>query len=203
MTATALFAFALAMLALSVTPGPGVAAVISRALGSGWRAGLGVATGIVLGDAIFLGIAVLGLSALAEIAGPFFAFVKYVGAAYLVWLGIRALRDKGHALDVRPVAEKRLRREVGLGLFVTLGNPKAILFYGAFVPTFIDMRAVTATDYGLLVSVVAGVCCVVLGAYAVLADRTRRLATSATAMRRLNRVTGVTLIGAGAVIATR
>ena len=87
---TAVFAFAFFLLALA--PGAGLAAILSRTLGSGLNSGLAVTTGLVVGDFIFLGVAMAGLSAIAAAIGPLFQVVKYAGAAYLMWLGYRAFR---------------------------------------------------------------------------------------------------------------
>ena len=83
-------AFAVAMFLWAILPGPGLAAVVSRALGSGPKAGFAVIAGLVIADVIFMGIAIVGLLAIATTMGPMFQFVKYAGAAYLVWRGYRA-----------------------------------------------------------------------------------------------------------------
>ena len=84
-------AFAIAMFLWTTLPGPGLAVVVSRALGSGPRAGFAVITGLVIADLIFLGIAFIGLLAIATTMGPMFQVVKYAGAAYLIWRGYRAI----------------------------------------------------------------------------------------------------------------
>jgi threonine/homoserine/homoserine lactone efflux protein len=203
MTFQMTLAFAAAFFVLALSPGPGLAAILSRSLGSGVPAGLAVTTGLVIGDAIFLGIAMIGLSAIANTMGPMFQVVKYAGAAYLVWIGIQAIRAaaKPVAIEARPSAT--LLKDVGLGLVVTMGNPKPILFYGALLPTFLDLSTVSAVDFAILMAVVIGVSFVVYSGYMIVIERARRLLNSTRAVKRLNQVTGVMLIGSGIAVASR
>lgn len=204
MTVEILLAFTLAMVFLSLTPGPGCFTVIARALAGGFWSGMAAVVGMVLGDLLYLVLAVIGLSALATVMGEFFLVVKILGAAYLVWLGIKAWRAPVDPRSVRPSADRRgLWRSFGLGLLVTLGNVKVILFYVAFVPTFVEVDALRAWDVALLCAVVALVLLLVLGGYAFVAARAGRLFRSERALRRLNRVSGGVLIGAGVAVAAR
>lgn len=203
-----LLAFTLAMFLLSVAPGPGFLIVVARALSDGLTAGFAAIAGLVAGDILFLLLAILGMSALAAVLGEFFLAVKLLGAAYLIWLGVKTWRSR----PVQPPmaapctaagAPLPHRRSAALGFFVTLGNPKAILFYGAFVPTFIDVKALAAADVALLAAVVAVVSFLVLGVYAFLAARAGRVVKSERTLTWLNRATGGLLVGAGIVVATR
>ena len=94
-------------------------------------------------------------------------------------------------------------REASIGLLVTLGNPKPILFYGALMPTFVDITKVGVGEVGVLVTIVVIVSYMVLGSYAYLAHRARTLLTSRSAVSRLNKATGSMLIGSGIMVATR
>lgn len=196
-------AFAIAMFIWTTLPGPGLAVVVSRALGSGPRAGFAVITGLVIADCIFLGIAFIGLLAIATTMGPMFQIVKYAGAAYLIWRGYRALVGAGDPAVMQAEASGALLRDIGLGLLATLGNPKAILFFGAILPTFVDMTTVGVVDFLVLAGIVAGISYLVYGGCIVLADRTRRLMASTKVARRLKQATGMLLIGSGIVVATR
>lgn len=203
MTPESAAAFAVAFFLLALAPGPGLAAILSRALGSGLAAGFAVTTGLMVGDFVFMAVAVAGLSAIAAALGPMFLLVKYVGAAYLVWLGYRALTGAAAPIALEARAPRAPWRDVGLGLLVTLGNPKPILFYGALLPTFLDITRLGAGDYVALGAIVVAVSVAVYGAYMLLADRARRLVTSARAVKRLNQATGTMLIGSGIVVASR
>lgn len=202
-------AFVVAMFFLSLVPGPGFLAVVARSLTGGIAAGLATITGLVIGDILFLVLAILGLSALAMMLGEFFLVVKLLGGAYLIWLGIslwrRPTRLPQMAAASAGAESKRCshRRSLAVGFVVTLANPKTILFYSALVPTFIDVATLTATDVALLGSVVAGVSFLVLGAYALLAARAGRAISGGRALTWLNRVTGSLLVGAGLAVATR
>lgn len=196
-------AFAVGMFFLALSPGPGLATIISRALASGAIAGLAVTAGLVLADFVFMGVAMVGLTAVAAALGPLFQIVKYAGAAYLVWLGYRAFRSSAAPLIVAPKGGKGIIKDVGLGFLVTLGNPKAVLFYSALLPTFVDMTQIRFADFLILAGIVVMVSYMVYGAYIFVAERSRRLLSSSAASRVLNRLTGSILIGAGVAVATR
>ncbi len=196
-------AFAIGMFFLALSPGPGLATIISRALASGPMAGLAVTAGLVLADFFFMGVAMVGLTAIAAAFGPFFQIVKYAGAAYLLWLGDRAFRTTASPLVVVPRSGKGMIKDVGLGFLVTLGNPKAILFYSALLPTFLDLTRIRFADFLILAAIVVVVSYLVYGGYIFLAERNRRLLSSRAASRLFNRLTGSVLIGAGVAVATR
>lgn len=198
-----LLVFALSMFLWTLLPGPGLAIVISRTVGCGARAGFAVITGLALADIIFLGVAFVGLLAIAATMGPLFEVVKYAGAAYLIWRGYRAIVGKEAAYAVGARSRGTVWRDLAMGMLATLGNPKAILFFGALLPTFINMTQVGLGDFVILAAIVAGVSYLIYGAAVLLADRARRLIASAKATRRLQQVTGTVLIGSGVAIATR
>jgi threonine/homoserine/homoserine lactone efflux protein len=196
-------AFGIGMFLLALSPGPGLATIMSRTLASGPVAGLAVTGGLVLADFLFMGVAMVGLAAAVIAIGPVFQVVRYAGAAYLLWLGYGAFRSAVSPLVVRPRSGKGLVKDIGLGFLVTLGNPKAILFYSALLPTFLDMTAIRFADLLVLAGIVVIVSYVVYGGYIFLAERSRRLLVSAKASRLFNRLTGSMLIGAGVAVAAR
>jgi threonine/homoserine/homoserine lactone efflux protein len=208
MTLSMAAAFAAAFFLLALSPGPGLAAILSRSLGGGLPAGFAVVSGLVVGDAIFLAAALIGLSAIASTLGPLFQVVKYAGAAYLIWLGITALRATSTPIAIEASAGSSLSvgalmRDVTLGLMVTLGNPKPILFYGALLPTFLDLATVTPRDFAVLMAIVTTVSFTVYLGYMVLVERARRLLATTSLAQRLNQATGVLLIGTGVAVAAR
>jgi threonine/homoserine/homoserine lactone efflux protein len=111
-------------------------AILSRSLGGGLPSGLAVTAGLVIGDAIFLGVAMIGLAAIASTMGPMFQVVKYAGGAYLVWLGVQAVGSAGARIDVAADGQARCGR-IRLGLVVTL-NSEAGPVLCALLPTFLD-----------------------------------------------------------------
>src|SRR6201998_1865528 len=123
---------------LLLVPGPAVLYITSRSIGLGRAAGLVSAMGIAVGTLVHVAAATLGLSALLVSSASAFHLVKYVGAAYLIYLGIRTLRS-GNAAVVDPSREKlSLGRVFGQGVLVNLLNPKTALFFLAFLPQFVD-----------------------------------------------------------------
>lgn len=204
MTIESAIAFAAAMLVLAASPGPGVFAATAQALAGGFRSAAGVIAGIVAGDLIFLMLAVFGMSALANALGGLFVVVKIAGGAYLIVMGIRLWTARPDPPDPdAAVAGRGVRRRFLGGLFITLSNPKVIVFYCGFLPTFMDLTRLTATDVAIAAGVVAAVLSAVLGLYAYGAARARRLFAGKSATRRFNRTAGTVLIGTGVVIASR
>src|SRR5262249_18201722 len=126
---------------LLIIPGPTVLLVVSYALGQGWRTALPMAIGVALGDFTAMTLSMLGLGALLAASATLFTILKWVGAAYLVWLGIKLWRAGG-ALEAEPrtyaVSAVRMLGHAGL---VTALNPKSIPFFVAFLPAFLDPHA--------------------------------------------------------------
>lgn len=197
-------ALALAMFVLAVTPGPGMFATIARALHGGFRPALSMIAGIVTGDLLFLLLAIFGLAVVAETLGEFFLIVKVLGGLYLIWLGWKMWKAEPTPVQIG-ASENGQRLAAGFipGLTITLGNPKVIIFYVAFLPTFIDLAQLTALNIAAVATVVSVVLASVLAAYAFLAARTRAVFKSRRAMRGLNRGAGTVMIGTGLVVATR
>ncbi len=130
-------AFCAAATALAIVPGPTVTVIIANSLRYGPRAGLLNVAGTQLGVAIWLAIAVLGLGAAIQVMGAWFDLLRYAGAAYLVWLGIKLLRSKG---DLAMATDRaRPRGSFFLqGFIVIMSNPKMLVLFGALIPPFIS-----------------------------------------------------------------
>ena len=139
-----LAAFLFASLLLAATPGPGVLYIVTRTLAQGRRAGLASVAGVALGNLGNALAAALGLAALLAVSSLAFVVVKFAGAAYLIWLGVQALRaaapPPGSVAATAPQARRILRD----GFLVALLNPKTALFFVAFLPQFIDPAASAA-----------------------------------------------------------
>jgi len=204
MTLTGFLTYAGALAIAAAIPGPGVVALVARALGSGFRSSLFMALGLVLGDLTYLSAVVLGLAVLAQTFGTAFLVVKWIGVAYLAWLawtfwhtGIRATTVNAERTRDGAFAS------ILAGLLVTLGNPKTMVFYLAITPTIIDIASVTPTDFGMLVAVTAMVLLVVLVPYLVLAARARWFLSTPRALKALNRTAATVMAGAAVAIAAR
>ena len=195
-----IFAFSLAMFLLAITPGPGVFATISRALSSGFLNASFVVMGIVIGDIIFLLLAIFGLSAIASILGDFFILVKYLGGIYLLFLGYKILTSKEQETNLKGIYELSWKKNFLTGLIITLSNPKVILFYLGFLPTFINLQTLTAIDIFIISTVVTIVLGEVMLAYAYSASSAKNLFKSKSSKRKMNIAAGSVMISAGAVL---
>ena len=204
MTLYSAFGFAVAMLVLAASPGPGVFATTARAMASGFRPALAVIWGIVFGDIIFLLFAAFGLSMVARVLGNLFFLVKICGGAYLVYLGVKIWLQKPELVQSHQNSASRSRwGNFVSGIMITLSNPKVILFYCGFLPTFLDLSALTIIDLALIVAIITAVLSGVLITYAYLASRARRMFTNERAVKRLNRAAGGVMVAAGVAIAVR
>lgn len=203
MTLFSIFGLAAAMFLLAITPGPSVFATVSKALSSGFRHAVPVVIGIVCGDLVFLLFAIYGLSMIAEAFSWLFTFIKYIGGGYLIWLGIKLWRSSPSTLEMTESRSQSRRFSFLGGLSITLGNPKVILFYLGFLPTFLDLQALSNLDIAIVAVVVSLVLGAVMLAYAFMAARARQLFRSETAQNRMNNTAGSVMIGTGAVLLSR
>ncbi len=203
MTLTSVIGLAVAMFVLAITPGPGVFATVSKALTSGFAHAVPVVIGIVVGDLIFLLFAVFGLSMIADAFSGLFTLIKYLGGGYLIWLGIKLWRANPTRTDITESQSQSKKYSFLGGLSITLGNPKVILFYLGFIPTFVDLKGFSGLDIAIVAFVVSIVLGVVLTSYAFTASRARRLFESATARIKMNKIAGSVMVGTGAVLLSK
>lgn len=199
-----LIAFAATFFVFAASPGPDNMTILARTVSNGAASGLAYGLGTVTGILIFLVLAAFGLSALASEMGWAMTVLRYAGAAYLVWMGIRMWTAPVVLPSGRPIAEAGdLRRGFLAGVVLNLGNPKMPLFYIALLPNVVGPNLTWQTAASLA-GVILLVEAVVIGGHVVLAGRARRLLRNPQAVRRLNRGSGAAMIGAGvAVVATR
>lgn len=203
MTFLSLLALAGTMLLLAAMPGPGVFAIVARALSSGFSHASVVVLGIVSGDLVFLLMAVFGLAVMAEALGNFFVIVKYLGAAYLIYLGIKLWRSKPQAVGVEEVKQKSWIANYLTGLFITLSNPKVIIFYLGMLPTFVNLTDLGAMDVFLVAMVISAVLGCVMLAYAYLASKAKESFKDPAAEKRMNRIGGSIMVATGSVLASK
>lgn len=203
MDIAAIISFALGMSVLALSPGPGLAAILSRSLVSGPRAGIFVVTGLVLVDMLFLGLAILGLSTIATHFGPLFQLVKYAAALYLFWLGLVTFKNANRTVEITQTKPASPFGDIGLGVIVTLGNPKAILFYSAILPTFFDVSILNFSGFMMVSLIIIITSFLVYGVYMLLAEQFRPVLTSSKVQKRLNQSVGTVYIGSGVLVASR
>ena len=204
MELSALLIFAGALLVAAGSPGPSVAALVSRVIVRGWRDVAPFAAAMWIGEALWLTHAVYGLAALAEALHGAFLVVKYLGVAYLLYLAWRmwtAPIVQGSA-RAGPHSGSSVRMFLA-GLAVTLGNPKIMVFYLALLPTIIDLAGVTLVAWLELTGIMLVILAAIDLAYIVLAARARLFLRSPRAIRLANRISAAILGGAAATLATR
>lgn len=192
------FAFALASAVVIVIPGPTVTLAVSYALGQGWRAVIPVAIGTILGDATALTFSLLGVGVLLTASPLLFEALKWIGAAYLVWLGWRLLRTPAAPGDAVHAARAEKARMFLHAWIVTALNPKSITFFIAFLPQFMTPALPLAPQAALLGATFVGLAALNIFGWTYLAARTRALTSDERALTWFNRAGGLTLIGAGA-----
>lgn len=200
MTLAGFLTYALALGVAAAIPGPGVVALVARALGAGFGAAMAFSLGLILGDLTYLAAAIFGLSVIAEALGAVFVVVRYGAALYLAYLAFRLWRAAGAAARVEAESRDRPWTSFVAGLTITLGNPKTIVFYLAILPTLVDLRGVTAADCISLVVITAAILFAVMTPYAALAARARESLRRPAFRARLNR--GAAAIMAGAAVWT-
>ncbi|WP_440098909.1 LysE family translocator [Streptosporangium sp. H16] len=199
----ALALFAAATLTLLLVPGPAVLYIVTRSVAQGRSAGLVSVLGIHLGSLVHVAAAALGISALLAASSTGFTIVKYLGAAYLIWLGVRKLMTRSNgeeSFEPRTATRSRMFWE---GFVVNVLNPKTAIFFLAFLPQFADPEAGPIAPQIVLLGLIWTVLGMASdGAFALLASAMAgRLRRSARARRRLDATSGVVYLGLGAVAA--
>jgi threonine/homoserine/homoserine lactone efflux protein len=194
--------FAGASILLLVVPGPAVIYVITRGASQGRRAGVVSVLGVALGNFTHAIAAAIGISALIASSAAAFSVVKYAGAAYLIYLGIRALADRAEAPKLFPERNRTDRRLFWEGFLVDLLNPKTALFFLAFLPQFVDpAQGAVAPQMLILGAMFTSLGLLSDGTYAVAAGALGRRLRTARSERRLQRASGVVYLGLGVTAA--
>jgi threonine/homoserine/homoserine lactone efflux protein len=194
-------AFVAACIALALLPGPNVTLVIANGLRYGTRAAMISIAGTQAGLAVVVGIVALGLATLMATMGYWFDWVRFAGAAYLVWLGIKMVRAPVEGIDAdTPPAPPRGGFFLQ-GMMVLLSNPKVLVFFGAFIPQFVvDMEKNHILQVGILGATFMVTAALTDIVYAVAAGRARQF-FSARRTRLLSRISGGFMIGGGVWLA--
>ncbi|MCM2396927.1 LysE family translocator [Rhizobium sp. S95] len=203
MTPATLLAYGGALFIAAAIPGPGMTAIVARALGSGFRPTFFMGLGLILGDLCYLTAVVLGLALVAQTFTTPFLVIKYLGALYLCYIAWK-LWTAG--LLPQKIEAQRATHAGMLflsGFLLTLGNPKTMLFYVALVPTLIPLQQIGWQDYAVLAGTTFAVLMAVLLPYILLASQARALLKKPAALKTLNRSAASVLAGTAAYIAAR
>jgi len=192
-------AYLAACIVIILVPGPTVTLIVANSIRHGTRAGLANVAGTQAGIAIMIGIVGVGLTSAIEAMGHWFEWVRLLGAAYLIYIGVQMWRSRG-ALNADGTARRPRGGFFLQGLMVALSNPKTLIFFGAFIPQFLD----PAGNHALQIAIMGGTALVCAAmsdsAYAVAAGRAGRMLTAGR-IRLLSRLSGSFLIGGGVWLA--
>ena len=197
-----LLLFALIYFADSVIPGPAVAMVMSRGATAGFRRTIPFISGLVVGDLFLFISALLGVVVLLKAFAPLFIFLKWLGICYLLYLAFK-LWNSEHSIELREPESTDSLKTFGLGLVLPLANPRAVGFYVALLPSFLDISKVTtltAVQFGAVIVVVWGG---TLATYTFLASRGARYVSNPRAKVWLNRTAAGAMAGAAGTIAVK
>jgi len=169
-SASTLALFSIAAIALAIVPGPAVAYIVTQSVDKGRRAGIVSALGIATGGLVHVVAATVGLSALIASSATAFNVVKFVGAAYLIVVGLRRILSRDEPEPAAPVEQTPLRQLYTQGVVVNVLNPKTALFFLAFLPQFVDRTGSVALQVAILGLLFASIALLSDLGYAVLAD---------------------------------
>ena len=193
--------FALTETALCFTPGPAVLLVLSQGLTRGTRASVYSNLGILTGNAAYFALSATGLGAVLLASYELFSAIRWVGAAYLVWLGVTAFVGRSGVLTVAPAAPTSRPRTFANGVVLQVANPKALVFFVALLPQFIDPRGSVLAQVAILGVTSVVIEFFVLLAYGALAGRLTTVAARPRFQTLANRVAGTMLVAAGIGVA--
>ncbi|AZZ95619.1 LysE family translocator [Hahella sp. KA22] len=189
------------MLALAAIPSSSVALVVARSSVSGFAHGAAVTAGVVCGDLIFVCLAILGMTTLADTLGGLFLIIRYLAGTYLIWFGLSLIRSRSTlTLRFTAPAKSRLATSFSAGLLLTLGDVKAILFYSSLFPVFVDMSSLTAPDITTIIAITVLAVGSVKLLYALLAQKIAARFINSPMANAAKTVAGGALVGTGAYL---
>lgn len=196
-------AFVAASTLLLLIPGPTILLVIFYSMSQGKKVALSVVAGVALGDFIAMTASLAGLGALVLASAQLFILIKWIGALYLIYLGIQMLRGaKGAGLPViEKFQSKKSAKIFWHGVLVTALNPKGIVFFIAFVPQFIDVNGALGAQFSILIATFVGLGAINAFLYAMLAAQMKEHFLKPATLPWISRLGGTTLIAMGASIA--
>jgi homoserine/homoserine lactone efflux protein len=195
--------FALVALVVSLVPGPAFIVVLTTALRRGFKPGAYATAGIVIGDAVYFSLTAVGLGSLLATSFWTFTIIKWLGIAYLVYLGLRSLFFPSNSLIAADGGSVSGRSQFITALTVQLANPKLLLFLAALVPQFLDPTRPVAPQLAVLGPIFMLSDTIIYLLLSMLAARARPLLASRRATRIVSRVSGVAMLGAAAQVATK
>lgn len=197
-------AFASASIVLLLIPGPTVLLILSYAISQGRRVALATVAGVALGDLIAMSASLAGLGALVLASAKLFVLLKWLGAAYLVYLGVKLFRSApdAHLARLDGARSTSSRMVFAHSAVVTALNPKSIVFFIAFVPQFVDLKASLVPQFALFIATFVGFAAINALAYALLGDKLGQKVARPAVLPILTRLGGGALVAMGIATAT-
>lgn len=194
--------FVIAIFIFAITPGPGTFAIIARALVSGSLSCVTLCLGMAVSDVVYLILACFGLATIAENYGTVFTVIRFAGALYLLYLGWKMWTTEVRVELDDSSKGKGLLGGFVQGFLISASNPKVILFYIAFLPTFMDLTVLSMADICIAAGLTVIALIFGLMLVALFAGSARTMFRSERSMKRLNRTAGSVMAGAGVYLAT-
>lgn len=193
-------AFIVTAAIMIASPGPSVILTVAHSISFGWKYGISTVAGATMGIAVQLITAAIGLIAFLNIIAKAFEWLRWAGAAYLVYLGIKQWLSAGKPikLDTSPVSKKNLLVQ---GLITTIFNPKSLIFIAAFLPQFIDAARPLGLQFAFIVPTFLAITFTVTSFWALVAGKLRGFLLSQRALKSVSRTSGGLMILAGVVLA--
>ena len=195
-----LLSLMIATFVYAISPGPGLFAVLAISTRFGPIPAIWVSIGHTVGDIIYVALAMLALNALAEVINESMLYVKILGASYLIFIGYQQFRSKGISFDPSSKKSSVIKLSIA-GFVVGVTNPKTIIFYLSFLPIFIDLNNLTLNTEVQVIVAIGLTVFFVLSLANILGVRLRSYIENPDSIRRINQVTGVTMILVGVFVA--
>ena len=192
--------FSSTLFVLMASPGPGTFAVMARGLGSGFTHAFSMGLGMVLGDLLYVLVAIFGLSAIANMMGDIFVVIKYIGGGYLIYLGLKIFLSKPSSKSIKSFKSDSYVKDFISGFLICISNPKVILFYLGFLPTFVDLNNLSAKDITLISFIVVALLTIVMAGYSYFSAKAREAMKKPKAQTIMNRFAGSVMFGAGVTL---
>jgi threonine/homoserine/homoserine lactone efflux protein len=192
--------FSSTLFVLMASPGPGTFAVMARGLGSGFTHAFSMGMGMVLGDLIYVLIAIFGLSTIASMMGDVFVVIKYIGGGYLIYLGVKIFTSKPSNQAIKSSISKSYFKDFISGFLICISNPKVILFYLGFLPTFVDLNTLSLKDIVVISLIVVVLLTIVMTGYSYFSAKAKEAMKKPKAQTIMNRFAGSIMVGVGSVL---
>lgn len=203
MTTTSLLIYAGALTLAAATPGPAIISIITTAITKGWKTVVALALGVAFGDLPLAIFVLLGLAFVAQSLGWLFVLIKFAGAAYLLWLGLKLWSSNDGAREHSEIGGTNAPRSFLVGMAISLGNPKAIFFHAGMMPLLLDLRHVTMFEVFTVALIILCVDLSVCFGYAVAGVQARGFFRTPRRIRLMNRAAGSAMIGTSILVASR